>query len=290
MPTQLVYISLFKIWFIDFSWVDALDIVLVGMLLYECYKLIRGSVASRIFLGGLIIYLVYLVVRALHMELLTSILEQFTKVGVIAALILFQVEIRKCLLMLGKGHVFRNDFFKKRWFGRGEQVPDEHISIQPVIDAAKAMTQQHTGALIVFARSSELKFYAETGDEIDAMLSKRLLMAIFNKTSPMHDGATIVADGRILAARCILPITENQELPSQLGLRHRAAIGLTEITDALVLIVSEETGQISLAFNGRVERNLSPTELRARLNFYLVDNETTRIRTVEADKVSSGAA
>ena len=273
MTTLFATISLFKVWFISFTLIDALDITLVGMLLYECYKLIRGSVASPIFLGGLIIYLAYLVVRALHMELLTSILEQFTRVGVIAALILFQVEIRKFLLMLGKGNVFKSDFFRKRWFGRGEAEADEHISIQPVIDAAKAMSQQHTGALIVFARSSELKFYADTGDELDATLSKRLLMAIFNKTSPMHDGATIIADGRVLAARCILPVTENQELPSQLGLRHRAAVGLTEVTDALVLIVSEETGQISLSFDGRVERNLSPAELRARLNYYLVEGD-----------------
>lgn len=275
-------VQLFKIGFLDFGIIDVLDILLVGLLIYELYKLIRGSVASRIFLGILILYAIYQVVKALGMQLLTSILDQFMGVGMIAALILFQQEIRKFLLLLGKGGVFRNDFFAKVFAGKtsGEE---EVFSLQPAIDAAKTMSLQHTGGLIVFARSSELKFYAETGDAIDAVLSKRLLLAIFHKQSPLHDGSVIVANGRIKAARCILPVSDSQELAANLGLRHRAAIGVTEVTDAVVLVVSEERGQMAIAFNGRLETNLSSTEVRARLNHYLFEKGGIPARSIREE-------
>ena len=131
----------------------------------------------------------------------------------------------------------------------------------------------NTGALIVFARSSELKLYAESGDYIDAVVSKRLLISIFNKNSPLHDGAVIIAENRLKAARCILPVTESHNVPASMGLRHRAAIGLTEVTDSVVMVVSEETGQISLVRNGQVYRNLAVSDLRSRLNQFLFDIE-----------------
>jgi uncharacterized protein (TIGR00159 family) len=231
----------------------------------------RGSVAIKVFLGFLSIYLSYLIVKAAEMELLTSILGQFMGVGVIAALILFQQEIRKFLLLIGKSTVFNNEhLFSFPW---RRALSEKQLSITPIVEAAKTMSAANTGALIVFARDSELKFYTDSGDELDAVISKRLLISIFNKYSPMHDGAVIIVKNRIKAARCILPVSENDAIPASFGLRHRAAIGLTEITDAVVLVVSEETGQISLVANGRVMHNLSTQELRNKLNQYLLETK-----------------
>jgi uncharacterized protein (TIGR00159 family) len=273
---------LFSIGFLQISWVDVIDISLVTYLLYQLYKLMRGSVAIKVFLGFLSIYLSYLIVKAAEMELLTSILGQFMGVGVIAALILFQQEIRKFLLLIGKSSVFNNDhLFTFPW---RRAMAEKQVSITPIVEAAKTMSAANTGALIVFARDSELKFYTDSGDELDAVISKRLIISIFNKYSPMHDGAVIIVKNRIKAARCILPVSENDALPASFGLRHRAAIGLTEITDAVVLVVSEETGQISLVVNGRVMHNLSAQELRNKLNLYLLESkeeEAVRIKPEE---------
>ncbi len=263
---------LFSIGFLNISWVDIIDISLVSYLLYQLYKLMRGSVAIKVFLGFLSIYFSFLLVKAAEMELLSAILGQFMGVGVIAVLILFQQEIRKFLLLIGKTTAFNNDNLFKTFPWRRAMV-ERQISIAPVVEAAKTMSASHTGALIVFSKGSELKFYADSGDELDAVISKRLLLCIFNKYSPMHDGAVIISKNRIKAARCILPVSENDELPASFGLRHRAAIGLTEIADAVVLVVSEETGQISLVKNARVMHNLSIQELRSKLNMYLVENK-----------------
>lgn len=229
----------------------------------------RGSVALSIFFGFLTLYLLYLVVKAAQMELLSAILGQFMSVGVLAAIILFQQEIRKFLLLVGKATTINRDsFFKTFWKKKEEQ---EKLNLTPIIDASKSLSGSNTGALIVFSKNSPLKFYAESGDEIDAVVSKRLILSIFNKYSPLHDGAVIIFEGRIKAARCILPVTERENLPAELGLRHRAAIGMTEITDTLVVVVSEETGQMSAVVNGEIYRNLSAKELRQRINQYLLE-------------------
>ncbi|MFL5730269.1 MAG: diadenylate cyclase CdaA [Cytophagaceae bacterium] len=264
---------LFKIGFIEISWIDIIDILLVSFLLYQLYKLLKGSIAVKIFLGLLSIYLIYLIVKALRMELLTAILGQFIGVGVIAALILFQQEIRKFLLLVGKTTAFNNEKFFGRWPWRRNSKAKETVNLNPIIDSAKILGSSNTGALIVFAKSSELKFYAESGDILDAQISKRLIISIFQKTSPLHDGAMIISNGRIKAARCILPVSESSELPASFGLRHRAAIGMTEVTDSIVLVVSEETGQISLSVNGKMDTNLSKSELKSKLNFYLYETE-----------------
>lgn len=264
----------FNIGFLEIGWVDLLDILVVGLLMYEVYRLIRNSIASRIFLGALILYLLYHVVKAAGMTMLTSILDKFMAVGVIAAVVIFQQEIRKFLLMLGKGSMFTNEGLLRRWFNQ-EKPGEDAFSLQPAVEAARSMTHHHTGALIVFSRGSELRHLAETGDEIDAILSKRLLLTIFNKTSPMHDGAVLVVNGRIKAARCVLPVSESSEIPASLGLRHRAAVGVSELTDTVVLVVSEEKGQMSIAYNGRLETNLSATEVRNRLNYYLFEKSAT---------------
>jgi uncharacterized protein (TIGR00159 family) len=250
--------------------VDILDIAAVSFLLYQVYKLMRGSVAIRIFLGFLVLYLIYLMVRALDMELLSAILGQFMGVGVIAVIILFQQEIRKFLLMLGKTTLFnRENILRGIW--QTDDALDQMIN--QVVDAAKSMGGSNTGALIVFSKDSELKFYAESGDIINANLSKRLLLSIFNKYSPLHDGAVIIVGSRIKAARCVLPVTEREDLPAQFGMRHRAAVGMSEVTDTLVLVVSEETGQLSIVVNGEIFHNISGQEIREMIREYLTSEK-----------------
>ncbi len=259
----------FSIGFLEIGWVDMIDIGLVSFLLYQVYKLMRGSVAVKIFLGVLSLYLIYLIVRAAQMELLGSILGQFMGYGVLAAIILFQPEIRKFLLLIGKTTDFGKINSFRNFFRLKKNVQEPGFNITPVIEAIKTLGGSNTGALIVFSRDSALKFYSESGDEIEAVLSKRLLISIFNKNSPLHDGAVIVYKGKIKAARCVLPVSESENLPAQFGLRHRAALGMSEVTDTAVLVVSEETGQFSLARNGKLEHNLSTQELRKGINEYL---------------------
>lgn len=245
-----------------------IDIALVAALLYQVYKLLKGSVAIKIFLGFLSLYLIYLLVRALRMELLSAILGQFMGVGVIAAIIIFAPEIRKFLLIVGRSSIFSDDNILKDILFFWRKKENSAFNISPIIDASKILAGSNTGALMVISSSTELKFYAESGDIMDAELSKRLLISIFNKYSPLHDGAVIIHKGRIKAARCILPVTE-REVPAQFGLRHRAGIGMSEATDALILVVSEETGQISMMKNGKVLHNLSFQEIREIINDYL---------------------
>lgn len=264
-------IFLFTIGFLEISWVDVIDILLVSILLYQVYKLMKGSVALSIFLGFLSLYLFYLVVKAAQMELLSGILGQFMGVGVLAALILFQQEIRKFLLLVGKTTSFNRENFLRNFWRKNSKI--NHVNLTPIMDAAKSMSGSNTGALIVFSRNSPLKFYAESGDLIDAIVSKRIILSIFNKYSPLHDGAVIIHANRIKAARCILPVTEREELPAEFGLRHRAAIGMSESTDTLVLVVSEETGQMSVVRNGKIFHNLSVKEIRAKINDYLYEED-----------------
>src|SRR5882762_5208270 len=193
-------IFLFHIGFLEVSWVDLIDIGLVAVLLYQVYKLIRGSIAVNIFLGILSLYLVYLIVRAAQMELLAKILGQFMGVGVLAMIILFQPEIRKFLLLIGRSaEINRESFFKSlhKWrYGY-----DDDFDVHQLIEAVKSMKATRTGALIVFSRDMELKSYCETGEMLSADVNKRLLLSIFNKYSPLHDGAVIIHKGRIMAAR-----------------------------------------------------------------------------------------
>jgi diadenylate cyclase len=259
---------LFKIGFLEISIVNMVDIGLVAALLYQVYKLLRGSVAIKIFLGFLSIYLIYLLVRALQMELLSSILGQFMGVGVIAAIIIFAPEIRKFLLIIGRSSFLSRDNIWKDLLFFWRKKDGRTFNISPIIDASKTLAGSNTGALIVLSKSTELKFYAESGDILDAELSKRLLISIFNKYSPLHDGAVIIYNGKIKAARCILPVTE-REVPAQFGLRHRAAIGMSEATDAIVLVVSEETGQLSMTKNGKILHNMSFQEIRDTINEFL---------------------
>lgn len=268
----MTVIFLFQIGFLDVSWVDLVDIGLVSILLYQVYKLIRGSIAVNIFLGILALYLVYLIVRAAQMELLAKILGQFMGVGVLAMIILFQPEIRKFLLLIGRStEINRESIFKnlQNW----RQGHHDDFDVHQLIEACKSMKATRTGALIVFSRDTELKSYCETGEMLDAEVNRRLILSIFNKHTPLHDGAAIIFKGRILAARCVLPVSENDHLPPQFGLRHRSAIGMSEVTDTLLLAISEETGRLILARNGKHIRGLKLWQVEKKILEYLHNTE-----------------
>ena len=276
----------FKLGFLEVNWVDFIDVGLVAILLYQIYKLIRGSIAVNIFLGLLALYLVYLMVRAAQMELLGTILGQFMGVGFIAMIVLFQPEIRKLLLVLGRSTEFRENFLKTLSGLRHGYVDD--FDIAQIMEAAKTLKSTQTGALIVFTRDSGLKFYVQTGDPIDAEVNKRLILSIFNKTSPLHDGAVIIYKGRIKAARCVLPVSENDHLPPDYGLRHRAAIGMSENTDTLVMAISEETGGLILARNGKYLKSLSLKQAEEKILQYLRSDEPTNWEEVVAEEITAG--
>jgi diadenylate cyclase len=257
----------FSIGFLNIEWVDFLDIALVAFLLYQIYYLVRGSLASRVFLGYLLIYIFYLVVRAIGLELLTKILEYFMGVGAIALIVIFQQEIRRFLFFIGKSTAFANSRLFSRFFKQPTTAENK-----PIIEAVRALSAEFTGGLIVIKKNDELDKYLQTGEDIDAVLSKRLLLAIFNQYSPLHDGGAIIANGKIRAARCILPVSDSDE-HNNLGFRHRAALGMSEATDAAVVVVSEETGRISLATEGTVFSNISASELEERLKRYLFETD-----------------
>jgi len=256
---------LFSIGFLDVGLGDIIDILLVSLLLYRVYQLIEGSMTVKVFIGFLLLSLTHLIVRATGMELLTAILGQFMEVGVLAAIIIFQQEIRRFLFWIGGTTTLSGSELIERLVGNKKTGVD----ITPIVEAAKALAGSNTGALIVLSNEDNLKLYKESGDLIDAVVSKRLLLAIFSHQSPLHDGGVIIYNNKIVAARSILPVTERQDLPPQFGLRHRAAIGMTEATDTLVVVVSEETGQVSVARHGVLESNLSIQETRAVINTYL---------------------
>ena len=268
--------------FLDISWVDFFDIALVSILLYQVYKLIRGSLAVNIFLGILAIYLLYLIVSALQMELLTKILGVFIGTGVIAMVILFQPELRKFLLVIGRTAELNRDGLIRSFAAWRHEYHDE-FDINQVIEALKTLKATHTGALIVFSRDTELKFYIETGDALDAQVNKRLLLSIFNKNSPLHDGAVIIYKGRIKAARCVLPVSENDHLPPQFGLRHRSAVGMSENSDTLIAAVSEETGRLVLARNGKFLRGLKLKQVEQKILEYLHNEEPERWDDISDD-------
>ncbi|MCQ6960009.1 diadenylate cyclase CdaA [Mucilaginibacter aquariorum] len=256
----------------DFSFLklgvfDILDVLLVAFIIYQLYNLIRGTIAANIFIGLITIYLLYMVVKALHMQLLTGILGKFADVGIIAIIIVFQQEVRRFLLLVGKNaSLQRNKAWWKYFFGKAEAEKNNFARIKPIIDACKSMKQTRTGALIVFAKYYDEQFYQNSCEVLDAKISKRVLESIFQKNSPLHDGAVVISENKIKSASCILPVTEKADLPAQFGLRHRAGIGVTEANDATAIIVSEETGEISYAKQGRIKMDISFAELEKLLN------------------------
>ena len=250
--------------FIHIRLLDIFDIILVAVLFYQLYMLIRGTVAYSITLGIAAIYIFWWAVRAMQMELLSTILGSVIGVGVIALIIVFQQEIRRFLIFLGSRYMDGNRISVEKILNlRFESKPQ--VKIRSIMKAVMQFSLEKTGALIVIGRKSNLDMYAETGDVLNAETSSRLFISIFNKTSPLHDGAVIVENDKVKAARVILPVTENMDLPPEYGLRHRAGLGISEVTDSLVIIVSEETGQISMAENGILQKNIPARILRQKL-------------------------
>lgn len=253
--------------FLKFGVFDVLDVLLVAFIVYQLYNLIRGTIAANIFIGLITIYVLYMVVNALEMRLLTWILKKFADVGIIAVIIVFQQEVRRFLLLVGKNaSLQRNKAWWKYFFGKADAEKNNYARIKPIIDACKSMKQTRTGALIVFAKYYDEQFYQNSCEVLDAKISKRVLESIFQKNSPLHDGAVVISENKIKSASCILPVTENADLPAQFGLRHRAGIGVTEANDATAIIVSEETGEISYAKQGRIKMDISFAELEKLLN------------------------
>lgn len=254
--------------FITIRFLDILDILLVAILLYQLYRLIKGTVAFNIVIGLFSLYLFWLVVKALNMELLGSIMGQFIGVGVLALIIVFHPEIRKFLVFIGTNYNVNRVLSLDKLFGAGKDKNINHQQIEDVTEACEAMAKTKTGALIVVAGNNELAEQVNTGEKMNAIISSSLIRTIFFKNSPLHDGAIIIRDNKIIAAGCILPLTQKQ-LDKALGLRHRAAVGLTENTDAMIIIVSEERGTISVAQKGEIKRRVSKETLAQLLEEFL---------------------
>lgn len=233
--------------FLEFRVLDILDILLVAALLYYIYKLVKGSAAINIFIGIVIVYLIWKLTQLLQMEMLSSVLGEFIGVGMFALIVVFQQEIRKFLLMVGSTSFSGSNWFQLKLSNRENKTQD-YVDI--IVDACRKLGTTKTGALIVIKRNTKLDFVKNTGDAMDIKVNRPIIESIFYKNSTLHDGAIIIEDGRVTATRVILPVSNDRDIPLRFGLRHRAAVGITEKTDAVALVVSEETGQISYLKNG----------------------------------------
>jgi diadenylate cyclase len=249
------------------GWRDALDIALVSLLIYEALLLIRGTRAVQMAVGAGLAVALFYVSQIVQLETVNWLIRNMVGYVVFAAIVLFQSDIRRALAHLGRAPFFR-------YLAKGETVDE---TIEEIAVAAQMLSSQRTGALIVIERLIGLRNYIEGGIPLDARLSYDLLVSIFQVSTPLHDGAVIIQENRVSAAACFLPLTVNPRLSRDLGTRHRAAIGLTEENDALAVVVSEETGWISLVLEGRIERNLTPDRLRLRLRELLHPHRTSAI-------------
>jgi len=238
---------------------DVIDITLVAILIYQLYKLVKGTVAINILIGLSSIYLIWKIVSAFQLQLLGEILGQFIGVGVIILVIVFQQELRKFLMMIGKGKIIKNEGLLKFNF---KTEYKNYLNIYAISKAFESMKKAKTGAIIIITQMDNLAVFSESGIEIDATISAPIIKSIFYKNSPLHDGAVIINNNRIVSAGCVLPVSNNRELPVKLGMRHRAALGITEESDAVAIIVSEETGKISYMKDGEIFTNRTAKQLQ----------------------------
>ncbi len=247
--------------------INIIDLLLVLFICYQLFKLLKGSLAFNILIGLLTIYIFWLLVRYFQMPLMTDFLGQFAKVGIITVLIVFQQEIRKFLMVIGNSSILGE---KKKWWNifpwKWKIQQTFQTPFDEIVEACRELAAQRAGAILVFPITSEMKFIASSGEAMESIISKRLILSIFNKTSPLHDGAVIISNGRIKAANCVLPVSENPNFINKHGLRHLAAIGITEQTDAICLVVSEEKGLLSFVKEGVIEEDLLAEEIIDRLN------------------------
>ena len=247
--------------FLSLSAIDILDILMVAVILYILFRWIRGSSAMNIFLAIVLLLIVRVIVGSLNMKLMTSLMDTLFDVGLLALIIIFQPEIRHFLIRLGGSSSWWRKMIGRLVEGRGANVAEK--AVEEIVEACRVMGEQKTGALIVIPGQDSLQYVVETGDRLDATVSRRLIVNLFFKNSPLHDGAMIVRGDRIVAARCTLPITSRTDIPASFGMRHKAAIGITEESDATVVVVSEETGNISYVKEGnlRVIENIYDLKL-----------------------------
>jgi len=251
--------------FIDFSFTDAIDIVLVALLLFSLYRLVKGTVAINIFIGIVIIYLIWRLTDLLNMDVLSNLLGKFISVGFFALIVVFQQEIRKFLLLIGSSN-FTNRRNIIRYFRFLNQVQlESDLNFDVLLESCKEMAAQKTGAIIVLQRNNALDFLISKENRADMTLSPQLLQTLFFKNSPLHDGAVLLNNNKIVATRVVLPVSESQQFPSKYGLRHRAALGITEKTDALVIVISEQTGKITYVKNSEFETLKSVDQLKSLL-------------------------
>lgn len=260
--------------FLNLSLADVLDIFLVAFIIYQVFKWIRGSSAMSIFLAIIFLYVFRVIVDALDMRLMSAIMGTVLDVGVIALIVIFQPEIRRFLITLGNRYKIATDGkgILNRLFG-GQDARMDSSTVNEIAEACKSMSETKTGALIVIPHSDNLDDIINTGDIINADISRRLIMNLFFKNSPLHDGAIIISNNHIVAARCTLPITEKTDIPPSFGMRHKAAIGITEETDADAIVVSEETGNISFVRRGNVTRINNINELKLLLSNSMSDSK-----------------
>ena len=253
--------------FIEITFIDIIDVLLVAFLLFNIYKLLKGTVAINIFIGITIVFLIYKITQMLNMEMFSSLLGKLISGGAIALIIIFHPEMRKFLLMLGSTNFSsKKNLIKQLKFLKQEIIHD--VDTETLVEVCKKFSASRTGALMVLERNSSLEFVRQNGDLMDAEVNMPLLESIFFKNSPLHDGATVLKDNRVVATRVVLPLSD-KILPARFGLRHRAAVGITEKTDALCLIVSEETGEISFIKDGEFELYETLSELQEKIKLYL---------------------
>jgi diadenylate cyclase len=236
--------------FLNLRILDIVDILFVAILLYYLYKLVKGTVAVNIFIGIVIVYLMWKLTELLQMELLSNVLGEFIGVGMFALIVVFQQEIRKFLLMIGSTNFTQ----RRKFFRQFKFVKDDtqiKTNLNAIVKACESMARSYTGALIIIQKSTKLDFVKISGDVMNIELNQPIIESVFFKNSPLHDGAMIIEDNMITATRVILPVSNDRSIPLRFGLRHRAAVGITEKTDALALVVSEENGQISYLKDGQ---------------------------------------
>ena len=245
--------------FLDITIWDVLDILIVGVLLFQVYKLLRGTVAIYILVGVVLLYVVWWLVRSLNMDLLSAILTQFVSVGVLLLAIIFQPELRKFLLFLGESAVKNKRFSQiQAWFPllKGAGLNTSNLVVDEIVRGLQHIRARNEGALIVLSTGDLPENAYHSGVELDARVSAEILESIFWKNSSLHDGSTFIVKNRIARARCVLPLSQRQNLPGSLGLRHRAGIGISEIAPVLVIVLSEETGELSMVKNGKLRRSI----------------------------------
>lgn len=256
---------------LEFGIKDIFDILIVAVLLFYVFRLMKESGTINIFYGVMAFIIVWIVASEIfRLRLTGSILDKFMSIGLLILVILFQDQIKRFLVELGSKR--RWGFLRKILRHPGEEEIDTRRMVMPIVYACMSMSKSKTGALIVIEGKMPLDVYEKTGDRIDATINARLIENIFFKNSPLHDGAMIIAHDRIVTAGCILPVSHDRNIPRNLGLRHRSALGIAQATDAMAIVVSEETGNISIAYRGRLTSKLSSTDIEHQLTIMLEEN------------------